>query len=747
MAGKVVDVTLRLIDKITSPLNSIGGKISESANQWNRASKSIGKAGKNISNVGSTMTKKLTVPIVATGTACVKLASDFEAGMSKVQSISGATSKEMIKLSEKAKEMGKKTKFSATESADAFSYMAMAGWKTKDMLDGIEGVMYLAGATGEDLALTSDIVTDALTAFGMKANETNKFVDILATTASNANTDVAKMGETFQYVAPVAGSLGYKVEDVSVAIGLMANSGIKASNAGTALRSWLTNMAKPTKQSSAAMEALGLSLTDSHGKMKSFDVLMKEIRQSFSKLTDAQKAEYAAMLAGKTGMSGLLAVVNSSDSDFDKLTKSIEKSNGACKKMYYTANKNLKGKLTVLKSTVESLAISFGERLTPYVAKVSDYAQKLADKFDGLSNKQKDIVVKTALVVAAIGPAVLIFGKAVGTVGKVISVVSKVGKAFKTFGTISAMIASPVGITIAVLGALVVAGVLVYKNWDKIKKFGKSTFGYIKSVFKSVGISGSSMSKKLGGVGKKFNQIKNKALELWKIVSPVFQNIAGLATTVFKIQLGYVIGVATGLFSNMIKTVTSWFDGFTTALGGVIDFLTGVFTGNWKKAWLGVKEIFSGIFKSFAALAKAPINAVISVINGAIAGINKLGIKIPDWVPKLGGKDFSINIPKIPTLSVGTNNWKGGIVQISEKGGEIVDLPSGSRVYPHDKSVQKAYADGSKKGRGSTITIAKLADTIIVREEADIDKIATKLANKLEKTADNMGGEDIGYVY
>lgn len=197
MAGKVVDVTLRLIDKMSSPLNKIGGSMAESANQWTRYGKQIEKAGKNISNVGSNLTKSLTVPIVATGTACIKLASDFEAGMSKVQSISGATEKEIGLLADKAKEMGAKTKFSATESAEAFNYMAMAGWKTEEMLSGIEGVMYLAGASGEDLATTSDIVTDALTAFGLTADDTNRFVDVLAVTSSNANTNVSMMGETF----------------------------------------------------------------------------------------------------------------------------------------------------------------------------------------------------------------------------------------------------------------------------------------------------------------------------------------------------------------------------------------------------------------------------------------------------------------------------------------------------------------------------------------------------------------------
>lgn len=747
MAGKFVDVTLRLIDKMSSPLNTVGSNLAKSSNQINRAGREIQKAGKNIAKVGSNMTKAFTVPIAGAGVACVKLASDFEAGMSKVQSIAGATGEDMEKLAEKAKEMGAKTKFSATESTEAFSYMAMAGWETADMLAGIEGIMYLAGATGEDLALTSDIVTDALTAFGMKADETQRFVDVLAKTANKSNTNVAMLGESFQYVAPVAGSLGYQVEDVSTALGLMANSGIKASNAGTAMRSWLTNMAKPTKQSSEAMKKLGISLTDSNGNMKDFKTVMTETRGAFSNLTEAQKAQYASMLAGKTGMSGLLAIVNSSDEDFNKLSEEIYGSTGACKEMYDIATSNLQGELTKLKSTVESIGISFGERLTPYVKKATTWLQGLAEKFNNLSDAQKDTIIKVAGVVACIGPAILIFGKMVGVVGKVVSTVGRVAKAFKTFGTVTAMITSPVGIAIAVVAGLIAVSILIVKNWDKIKATAQKVFGYVKKIFADMGITSDSLKAKLAPIGEKFIQIKDKIMEFWNLAQPYIQKFGEIIKTVFSVYLGAVIGGAIGYFQSMFNSITAIVGHIMDIFGGLIDFISGVFTGNWSKAWEGVKSIFSGIFGTLGEILKAPINAVIGIINGAISGINKLGITIPDWVPVIGGKDFRINIPKIPALAVGTPNWGGGLAQISEKGGEIVDLPSGSRVYPHDESVKRAFNDGARSGGAGAITIAKLADQIIVREEADIDRIAQKLADKLEKVSQNLGGGSLGYVY
>lgn len=293
----------------------------------------------------------------------IKVGSSFEAGMSKVQAVSGASNEQLERLSNKAKEMGATTKFSATEAADAMNYMAMAGWKTEDMLNGIDGIMNLAAASGEDLATTSDIVTDALTAFGLSASDSTHFADVLAAASSNANTNVSMMGETFKYVAPVAGSLGYSAEDCAVAIGLMANSGIKASQSGTALRSMFSRLAKPSKEVKEAMEKLNISLTDSHGNMKSLDTLMGDLRKSFSGLSESEKAEMASSLAGQEAMSGLLAIVNASDADFNKLKDAIYGADGASAKMAETMQDNLKGKITITKSTIEGLGIKIYEEI------------------------------------------------------------------------------------------------------------------------------------------------------------------------------------------------------------------------------------------------------------------------------------------------------------------------------------------------------------------------------------------------
>lgn len=290
-------------------------------------------------------------------TAATNVGMGFESQMKTVQAISQASEEDMRKLTDLAKEMGETTQFSAEEAGKGLEYMAMAGWKTQDMIGGLPGIMYLAAASGEDLGSVSDIVTDAMTAFGMQANEAGHFADVLAQASASSNTNVSMMGETFQYVAPVAGAYGYIIEDVAIATGLMANAGIKGQKAGTAMRTMLTNLAKPTKQMRGYMDALKISLTDGSGEMKSFRVLLGEMRTAFAGLTEAEKAEYAAGIAGKEGMSGLLAMVTASDEDFVKLTQAIDNSTGAAQKMSEIRLDNLTGDLTLLGSAAQGLGI------------------------------------------------------------------------------------------------------------------------------------------------------------------------------------------------------------------------------------------------------------------------------------------------------------------------------------------------------------------------------------------------------
>ena len=351
---------------------------------------------------------------VAAAKKTIDVGKSFEAGMSEVQAISGASGKDLERLSNKAKEMGATTKFSATESATALKYMAMAGWKTDQMVSGLAGVMNLAAASGEDLGTVSDIVTDSMTAFGLKANQSGHFADVLAKASSSSNTNVAMMGETFKYVAPLAGSMKYSIEDTATAIGLMANAGIKGSQAGTSLRSIITRLVKPPKDAATALNALGISTTKADGSMKPLRETMAELREKFSGLTESQKASYASSIAGQEAMSGLLAIVNASDSDFNKLQKAIDNSSGAAKKQADVMNNNLQGALYDLGSAAESVGIGIYEDIkTPLTKAVGVGTAQLRV----LSNKLKkggikEIVPKEAInTVENLGKVAMVAGK------------------------------------------------------------------------------------------------------------------------------------------------------------------------------------------------------------------------------------------------------------------------------------------------------------------------------------------------
>lgn len=341
----------------------------------------------NFAKAGMTAIAGVSASVGGLSVAVGKVGMDFEAQMSRVGAISGSTASELELLEAKAKEMGATTQFSATESAEALEYMALAGWKTEDMLDGLSGVMNLAAASGEDLGLVSDIVTDGLTAFGMSAKDSAKFADILASTSSNANTNVSMLGESFKYVAPVAGALGYSIEDTSVALGLMANAGIKASQSGTSLRTLMTNLASPSKTSAIAIKELGLSITDASGNMLPFNDVIMQLRGSFASLTNEQKAQYAEMLAGKEGMSGLLAIVNASQADFNKLSGAINTSTGSAEEMAKTMNDNLAGALKILKSSLEGIALSLYDELQNPLKEITQYFTEMIGELQQAFNE------------------------------------------------------------------------------------------------------------------------------------------------------------------------------------------------------------------------------------------------------------------------------------------------------------------------------------------------------------------------
>lgn len=397
------------VDKMGDELDDVGNSAEQSGSKLDGMFEKIGAGA--VYRIGSNITDALMdIPnkLIDGAKKAVEVGANFEAAMSNVAAISGATGEDLDALTEKAEEMGRTTKFSATEAADAMSYMAMAGWKTDDMLDGISGIMDLAAASGEDLATTSDIVTDALTAFGLQASDSAHFADIMAAASSNANTNVSMMGETFKYCAPIAGSLGFSAEDTAEAIGLMANSGIKASQAGTSLRTIMTKMSSDIKITTASGKELVVHTKNADGSMRSLSDILSECREKFSGLSESEQANAAKSIAGQEAMSGFLSLMNAGQGDVDKLANAIQNCDGAAAGMAKTMQDNLKGAATEFGSAAEGLGIALYDKvkgpltevvklgtdmvtgLTGMIAPAKSQADEVAESFDQISQSVKE---------------------------------------------------------------------------------------------------------------------------------------------------------------------------------------------------------------------------------------------------------------------------------------------------------------------------------------------------------------------
>ncbi len=466
-------------------IEGLGDQVEDSAKAFNQ----ISATGEKIKNVGATVEEvgKKVMPVSLAvgglGAVSVKTAADFDSAMSKVAAVSGATGEDLEQLRNTAREMGANTKFSATEAAEAMNYMAMAGWETTDMLNGIEGVMNLAAASGEDLATTSDIVTDALTAFGLTAEDSGHFADMLAAASSKANTNVGMMGETFKYCAPVAGALGFTAEDTAEAIGLMANSGIKASQAGTAMRSIMTSLAGEVILTGESIGNLTIQTKNADGSMKDLGQILKECRFAFAQMSESEQEANAEALVGKNAMSGFLAVMNAAPEDIDKLRNAIDNCDGSAENMAAIMQDNLNGQITTLKSKLSELAIAFGEILMPAIRAAVDMVGGLIDWLNSLSPVMKTIVAVIGVVVASLGPVLVVAGKIIWSVGQVMTIIPGIITALNSVKTVIAavktgmaalnatMLANPIVLVVAAIAALVAAFIYFWNTSEEFRQF------------------------------------------------------------------------------------------------------------------------------------------------------------------------------------------------------------------------------------------------------------------------------------
>ncbi len=633
-----------LFAKISLDTSEYDAGLRGASEQTHTAFDGIRTAGEGLKNVGSTLTSHVSMPLLEFGKYTLETASNFQAGMSEVQAISGATGAELDALKEHGLELASQTKFSTAEVAEAYKYMGMAGWDAGQMIDGLSGIIYLAGASGEELATTSDIVTDALTAFGLQARDSGHFADVLAAASTNANTNVGMLGESFQYVAPLAGAMNYSIEDVAVALGLMANSGVKAGSAGAQLRNIITNMANPTDSMIVAMNLLGISLEDDEGNMYSFMEVMEQLRQGFGEghldaeefneqLADinkefengtideegyqyalenltmqmygaegAQKAQIAAMLAGKESMAGLLAIVNASPEEFEKMTNAVYNSNGAAEAMYTIMNDNANGAVTELFSAIDVLAESLGEFLIPAFTGVVEGITGVVQWFNSLDDGTKQVILAVLGVVAVIGP--LLSG-----LGSIMTGAAAVGTAISGLGAVFGFLASPIGLIIAAVAALV--GGFIYL-WNTSEGFREFWIGLWNGLVDAVSAAWKGISEFFSGIG-------NAISDFWGWLTGSEKEALDTMESDVNSTWDSIEGSTTETWGNMETALSGSLDSMVTATGSATGEISGSVDSAWTTANASTQSNWGGIENQVVG-ALGNMNSVTQTTTAAMGG-------------------------------------------------------------------------------------------------------------------------------
>ena len=695
-------------------------RLEEQANQSATALQKISATGEKLQTVGSNIEsagKKMlpvTGAVTALGTAAVKTAADFDTAMSQVAAVSGATGSDLDALRDKAREMGAKTKFSASEAAEAMNYMAMAGWKTTDMLGGIEGIMNLAAASGEDLATTSDIVTDALTAFGLSADDSGHFADVLAAASSNANTNVSMMGETFKYCAPIAGALGFSVEDTAEAIGLMANAGIKSSQAGTSLRTIMNNLTGEVKICGSSIGEVTIATTNADGSMRGLSDILADCRVAFSGLSESEKAAAAETLVGKNAMSGFLALMNAGEADINKLSGAIANCDGKSAEMAATMQDNLAGQLQILKSQLEELAISFGELLMPAIRTIVGWIQQFVDWLNGMDEGTKKVIMTVALLAAALGPVLIVIGKVISAVGTIMTIVPKIAGVINVvkgaFAALNAtMLANPIFLIIAAIAALVAAFIYLWNNCEGFRQFWIDLWENIKAVAVAVWTAISEFFTAAWEAIKLaaetvWNGIRDFFSGLWEGIQLIFTTVVTAISTFLSLAWTAIQTTVTTVFTAISTFFSTIWNGILTIVTTIVTAISTFLATAWNTIKTTITTVLTAIQTVFTTVWNAIKTVITTIVNGIKNTISTVWNSIKSTVSSV------VNAIKNTVSNVFNSMWNGikstisGIYNTIVSGFNsaisfITSLPS--RAFQWGKDIIMGIVNGIKSCIGA----------------------------------------------
>ena len=750
MAGRIIDVTMQLIDKVTQPLQGVTASLADSSKQWQRAGKEITNTGKSIANVGQGLTTAITLPVAAAGTAAFNNFAEVDKTLSLVQQTMGSTSEEAKVLEKSLMDAAGSSVFGMNDAAEASLNFARAGFTAKQAADMVAPSFNLAAGTATDLSVVTEGLGSTMKLFGADTSEAANYSNIFAQAQAQANTTVGDMFESMSAAGSTFATVGWSVKDLAVATGVLGDAMVSGSEAGNGLKSGLANLAS-NDAAISMLEKLGVSVINEKGEFESFITVQERLHKAFEGLTQEEQINAATSLFGKNQMSKWLTIINRSPEDIQGMVGALDQVDGKAKEMSDALMSGSGGAMESLKSSIDVLSYSMGQFVaqyaTPAIKKVTD----LIDKFNALDGSTKAQIVRWAGIAAAVGPALLVFGKVVMTVGRVATTIGKIGSAIKAAGGVMAALTGPGAIVVAVLAAIAVAAVLVITHWDQVKAAAQTLWDSIQPIVQHLQDKWKELSTYIKtawetNIKPAWDNFSSKVSEVWTLVQPLLTNFGNLMKDIFEVRFKFAIDVAVAVFKFMFDSVSAT---VTTLLGifsGIIDFVVGVFTGDWDRAWNGVKEIFESVWQGIQDFAEGVLNFINGLISGVASAISGLISLFKD------AKNESSGISAPGRNAVGTSFWRGGSTWVNERGAEIIDLPRGSRIYPHAESLKIAYNEGRAQGGGGkggtiNITVAKLADAIQVRDNSDIEAIAAAIANKIERTAQNLGGEQYGYSY
>lgn len=720
--SRVIDAILRLRDEFTKPMQQSLDLMTSASKQGEKTRKSIDKFGKSLQSVGMGLTTAVTLPLVGAGTAAVKTAASFEQGMAQVQAtmgitadatsqLNGETVNTMQAMGDLAKEMGKSTKFSASEAAAAINNLAMAGYDVQKTYDTLPTVLSLASAGALDLDYATQLVANGMAVMGESAGSAQRMADMMAVTASNAYGSVADFGEGLLVAGGQASVCGQSIEDTYTALGILGDAGIQGSEGGTALRNVMKNLYQPTDKAAKTLKRLGIETSDSEGNLLSMQDVLQQVNGAMANMNDAQISTTMAEIFDTRSIAAANALLSNADDRWNSLRETIAGASdmydgqGAAAGMAATQLNTFEGRVTILKSSLEGLAISFGEILLPYVEKGAAKIQELVDKFNGLDEEQKQNVVRIAAMAAAAGPLIFGFGKLISLGSSFFGVLSRVRGAMafvaRAGGPLKAALAalgSPIAIVIAAIAGIVAVIGVVITHLDMFKEAGSRVMTYVSAAISHLQTAFSGFAE---------------------VMAPIISKVSDLLAVVL---VGAFEG-AGATIAVIIDSIAVVIEGLTNIVSGAVNLVSAVLSGDWTSAWKAAQQVVEGVFRVLTGIVQgflSLIGGIGAAIQGAVNAAGKL----------TGGGAGTVSAPT--GHASGTPNFQGGWTRINEKGGEMAYLPSGTQIIPHEATLNTPVGGG--------ITIAKLADQIVVREDADIDRIGDAIVRKLRQASSNRGG-------